>query len=46
MLKPGAVVVDVGINVVDGKLVGRRRLRICAAGSPRRSRQCRAALGR
>ena len=22
MLKPGAVVVDVGINVVDGKLVG------------------------
>ena len=27
MLKPGAVVVDVGINVVDGKLVGRRRLR-------------------
>jgi methylenetetrahydrofolate dehydrogenase (NADP+)/methenyltetrahydrofolate cyclohydrolase len=22
MLKPGAVVIDVGINVVDGKLVG------------------------
>ena len=22
MLKPGAVVVDVGINVVDGRLVG------------------------
>ena len=28
MLKPGAAVVDVGINVVDGRLVRRRRLRI------------------
>ena len=28
MLKPGAAVVDVGINVVDGQLVWRRRLRL------------------
>ena len=46
MLKPGAVVVDVGINVVDGPARRRRRLRVGASRSPRRSRRSPAGSGR
>src|SRR4029079_17272319 len=35
MLKPGAVVVDVGINLVDGRVVGGLRFYLGAAGTPR-----------
>ena len=45
MLKPGAVVVDVGINVVDGRLVGDVDF-ASARRSPRRSRRSPAASGR
>ena len=45
MLKAGAVVVDVGINVVDGKLVGDVDFE-SARGSPPRSPPSRAASGR
>ena len=46
MLKPGAVVVDVGINVVDGRIVGDVDFAVGRRRSPRRSRPCRAASGR
>ena len=45
MLKPGAVVVDVGINVVDGRIVGDVEF-ASAARSPRPSRRCPAGSGR
>ena len=45
MLKPGAVVVDVGINVVDGRIVGDVDFASAVAVAPR-SPRCREASGR
>ena len=45
-LKPGATVIDVGINRVDGKLVGDVDFASAPARSPARSRRCRAGSGR
>ena len=47
MVKPGAVVIDVGMNRNDeGKLVRRRRLRRRRAKWPAGSRRCPAASAR
>ncbi len=45
-VKPGAIVIDVGINRVDGGLVRRRRLRRGRAGRGRDHARSRAASGR
>ena len=45
-VKPGATVIDVGMNRTDDGLVRRRRLRRGVARSPARSRPCPAASGR
>ena len=45
-IKPGAIVIDVGINRTDDGLVGDVRLRRRRAARARRSRRCRAASGR
>ena len=45
-LKPGATVIDVGINRIDGRAGRRRRFRLGVARSPARSRRCRAGSGR
>ena len=46
MLKPGAVVVDVGINVVDGRIVGDVDFESAARVASRPSRPCPVASGR
>ena len=46
MIKPGATVIDVGINRTDAGLVGDVDYRVRQRGAPARSRRCRAASGR